>query len=299
MYIDGDIVMYTRIMVAPGKVWEIPEPDLRMVFFSHTMDDKLHKAEFTYENHDSRLRIPRLGRYIRDGNLIEFTYGYVNDLSKKYLYIMKGFEGFRQVKVVCYPYVKMISKPCSRVWNDITYSDIAKKIAAEMGLKADIQPTKCKQKSVKQENESNPKFLEKIARELNFELGFNNGILRFGPKRYDSEPKFWFVWSAGSMTGDIYDFNPEANTFGVKENNEQVLIDPDTGRATFVSSDSSKTKRPMLGSNWSALTSAIKGDVPQADAGRGNGGISDVQNERLSDIAHLRNRRSVRNLAGL
>lgn len=303
MFVDGDVVIYTRVKVrATGNpksgVWEVPEPDLRMVFFRHVRDDKLHKAEFTYENHDSRLRIPRLGRYVRDGNLIEFTYGYVNDLSRKYTYIMKGFEGFRQVKVTCYPWIETIDTPCSRTWPKMTYSQIAHKIAQEMGLKPDIQETTCVQKSVKQNNESNAKLLERIAKELNFELGFNNGILRFGPRRYTQKAKFWFIHAGGSLTGDIYDFDPKQNTFGVPSNLERVVVDPKTGKVTYEQASNAQTKRDLLGSKWTPITSGFNGDVPQADGARGNGGISDVQDERLSDISHLMQRRSMRNLTG-
>lgn len=259
-YIDGNVVVYYKIN---GKE---PPSNLLLLEMDHLLeDDKLHKLTLKFYNHDRRMADVKLQQFLRDGNEIEFSYGYVNDLSPKRLYEIKGHEGWKEIKVFAYPKVQNRDQSYNRTFGEksskqsLTYSQIAEGMAEEMGLDADIHPTSCPVKNAKQKG-SNPKFLQQAAKKLNFSFGIEDGILTFKPRPFGDPADFAFVYKQGSGVGDILDFNPSQNSFQMPSSYDSVILDLVKGTPVTLGATNDTVERTLLGTGFSLVTSGAEGE---------------------------------------
>lgn len=225
-----------------------PPASLRLLQIQHFMpSDMMHKAEFDFENHDRRLELSNLRSWLASGNMIEFAYGYIGELSETFKYQIRAYKGDEILTVTAYPYVKGGEQPRDRTFKDSKYSDVAKLMAQEMGLRTEkIQDTLCKESQLRQK-ESNLKFLNEAAKKLHFEFGIDGQFLIFRERTYKAKPEYVFTYRGRTITSDILEFKPKLNTFAVPAAYQAVYIDPATGRQRPVDGSAEKTNRVLLG----------------------------------------------------
>jgi hypothetical protein len=256
-YIDGNVCVFYSIQVN-GKE-RTPPPSLQLIEFEHDFDDeKLPEATFKFYNHDQRLELAQFKPFLRDGNIIKFTYGYLGQLSPLYEYEMKLFEGFEEIKVVCYPHLPDLQKTQQRTFKDQTYSQVATKFAQELHLEPDVETTKEKYKTIQQENESRAKFLIRKAREFHFIFAIDGKRLVWRPRRYDLAPDLSFAYKTGSPEG-LVSFKPKQNTFQIPAGYELSGRDKKTGKIETTNSGVNDTKRTLLGGSDSIMEMGADG----------------------------------------
>lgn len=252
-----DILVYFKIN---GK--EPPnELDLRLTSFKFVAEDgMLRKAVFTFDNSDSILEEKEYQALLSDGNLIQFQHGYIDNLSRKYKYVMKGFKGFKQKEVTCYPNIKNIDTDYDRTFPQNKVTDVAKKMAGEMGLKTDkISTLDFATPNLKQNNESNAKFLKKWADKLGWEFGIDDQFLIFRPKNFDASPIFEFEYRSDKYESGIIDFTCDQNTKGLSSQVKLNTINMVTGKPIKINENNDTVKRVLLGSNKTFITAGNNG----------------------------------------
>lgn len=237
-----------------------PPPALRLHEFEIDYEEGIMpEAVFTFENEDQRLGSKELGVYILPGNRITFSYGYVGQMSKPQTFVVKKQKGYKEIKLYAYPDVKNADDEKKRTFKDSKYSSIAKKMAAELGLKADVKETDCKEKSLPQTNETNMKFLKRAAEELHFTLGYDNGTLTFKPRDYAQKPVHHFYYRKGRIQGAVIDFDPEKNVFEIPAAFKDLFVDPKTGKIVELKSNNETVKRDLLGGKNAPIAGAKGG----------------------------------------
>jgi hypothetical protein len=138
-------------------------------------------------------------------------------------------------------------------------------LADELGLKADVKETDCKEKSLPQTNETNMKFLKRASEELHFTLGFDNGTLVFKPRDYTQKPSHHFFYRMGKIEGAIMDFDPEKNLFEIPAAFKDLFIDPKTGKIVELKSSTDTVKRDMIGGKNGVIAGGKGGLSKPAD----------------------------------
>lgn len=262
-FINGDVVVYYTITF--GGKDRSPPNALRLLELDHDFDDtKIPTCSFTFYNRDQRLEDPGLKAFLKDGNLIKFTYGYIDDLSELYTYEMKAFEGFDEVRVICYPYIKNLNTTQSRTWKDKTISDVATLMAGEMGMTPDVQKTTEKYKSLKQENETNPKWLAREADKFHFVFGFDGKTMFWKARNYNVKPTRSFGYRTGNPR-DFITFKPKQNTFQIPAGYELSGRNKATGQIETAKGNGDETTRWLLGGSESIMNMGVDG---QYTAGR-------------------------------
>lgn len=256
MLIDGDYIVVLKIRL------KTPPESIRLLKMTHEIEDNmLGKAEFIFENHDNRLESRDLREFMSEGNVIEFRYGYINDLSRKYTYLMQGFEGYKELKVTCYPYVHKGDETITRTFDNKTYSEVAEILIKEMKLKPVITKTKEKVKSIKLNNESRLKWLSKIAKKLHFEFGLTGSNIVWRERNYKAKPRFGFIYEDTRIIGNILDFNPNKNLFQIPDGYVFVDTDVKTGKTLQIGASNDTTKRAVLGGSKSAISAGASSGV--------------------------------------
>ncbi|MDF2615502.1 MAG: hypothetical protein K0Q47_157 [Sedimentibacter sp.] len=144
----------------------------------------------------------------------------------------------------------------SRVWKKKTYSEIAKSIATEMGLLADIQTTKIKYDSVPQTNEDNIEFLRRLAKKIGYTVNIYGDYLFFRKQDYSSKTQRTLVYFIDGA-GEVEKFSPSIKTSGSTSAASSSTVDP--ASKSEVSSKSNGTKDTHLG-KYSYVVDGITGE---------------------------------------
>jgi len=248
-----------------------PPSGLHLLKIDHFLpSDMMHKAEFHFENRDKRLNLTSLSTWLTSGNIINFSYGYIDELSDSFQFQIRGYKGNDVLVVVAYPYVKNGENHKERTFKQSKYSDVAKLMAQEMGLKTDkIQDTLCKESQISQK-ESNLKFLANSAEKLHFEFGIDGQYLIFRERNYKGSPSYIFTDRGNTIGQDIINFDPKLNTFQIPAGYKAVYIDPKTGKSEEIDATGDEVKRPLLGGQGglSGLTSGSSGSGAGADVSK-------------------------------
>ena len=226
-----------------------PPPSLRILGLKHYMQsDMIRKVEFHFENHDQRLQRTELKNLIASGNKIQFSYGYINDVSQIYEYEIRGYKGNEVMKVIAYQKIDETTRSIN--FKKTKYSDVAKIIAQKQGLKTDgIQDTKCAESQFRQNKESDIKFLSKLAKKIHFEFGIDEDNLIFRERQYNGKASHVFVDRGKTITSDVIKFTPALNTFQIPAGYEAVYINNKNANREKTEANTSNVKRNLLGGN--------------------------------------------------
>lgn len=144
----------------------------------------------------------------------------------------------------------------SRVWEKMSYSDVATSIAEEMGLEADVQKTKTKYDHIPQTNEDNIEFLRRIGNKIGFTTNIYGSKLFFRHQDFGSKPQrtlYWFIDGAG----EVEKFNPKIKTNGSQSAASTNGVDPTSKEST--NKKSSGTNNTHLG-KYSYVVDGITGE---------------------------------------
>ncbi len=118
------------------------------------------------------------------------------------------------VEIICYDKLFKLSRMrYARPFLNMKDSQIAKQMASEAGLEADIEITKKVHEYIFQNNESNLDFLRRRAERLGYELDIEDGKMIFKSARYkDKKPTIALYWR-----GDLIEFKIKLDSSEVVE----------------------------------------------------------------------------------
>lgn len=207
-------------------------------------DGKLPKVTVSLQNQDLALidddRLTTGKRFsVRWGYLGSLNWGEVSGSVKK-------VKGFLTRDVVAYgEALAMASQTETRVWSNVRYSDIAREIAARWGLTPIVAETSAVHEQVAQSNESDFKFLQRLAQKVGYTVESDGEILRFGPKDFGAAPVLALVYRG--RDGSILTFDPVEEEVGEPGEVRVVAMDPQEKRVIVAQADNESTEREAAG----------------------------------------------------
>lgn len=207
-------------------------------------DGALPKVTVSFHNHDLALidddRLSTGRKFsVRWGYLGELNWGEIAGEIKK-------VKGFLTRDVVAYgEALAMATQTESRVWQNVRYSDIAREIAAKWGLKPIIEETTAIHEQVTQSNESDFKFLQRLAQKVGYTVECDGEILRFGPKNFGDSPVLALVYRG--REGNILSFDPVEEEAGEPGEVRVTTLDPQEKKVIVAQADNQSTDREATG----------------------------------------------------
>lgn len=165
----------------------------------------------------------------------------------------------------------------SRVFEKMTYSDVANVIAGEMALKIDMDDSKIKYDSIPQSNEDNISFLKRLAKEIGFQCYIGGDILYFRKFNYSTTAQRKLVYYIEGAS-EVEDFYPSIKTQKITSRVNSAATSPlDKSKESGSKSDTDSTK---LG-KFSYIIDGITGEEKRIAAP-----IKSASNDRLlnSDV---------------
>jgi phage protein D len=136
----------------------------------------------------------------------------------------------------------------SRSFLKMKDSDIAQKIASEMGLKPDIKATSQKHEYIFQNNQSNLKFLKERAKRIDYEVEVEEGNLVFKPARHEKrENTVKLMWDRTLM-----EFHTKIDATKVVDEVEVTGWDPKTKKMIKGTSKAGGEKKSISGQSGAA-----------------------------------------------
>lgn len=182
------------------------------------------------------------------GAKIEVLWGYLGQKrTAKVTGTVEKISGFRVRTVSAYAEAhEMALEARSRVWEQVTYSDIATEIAGMWGLRADVERTDAVHEQVVQVNETDFHFLSRLAQEVGFEFRVEGDVLRFRPREYGAEPVMALHYHDGKR-GNLMDFDPTEETLDQPGAVQVAGVNPMTKEPIEVRGSNETTEREAAG----------------------------------------------------
>lgn len=207
-------------------------------------DGKVPKVTVTFRNDD--LAIIDDER-LSTGRTFSVRWGYLNELNwGEVSGSVQKVSGFLTRQLVAYGEgLAMASVTESRVWNNVRYSDIAHEIAGKWNLRPVIQETPALHEQVTQSNESDFKFLQRLAQSVGFTVECDGMELRFGPKDFGAAPVMSLVYRG--RDGTIISFDPTEEEAGEPGEVTVASLDPMEKTAIVVQATNENVERVAAG----------------------------------------------------
>lgn len=141
----------------------------------------------------------------------------------------------------------------SRTFQDMTASDIAKKVIGDAGLQSDVAPTKEVAAFEQQSNETDWRFLWRLAERSGFTLSCVDGTVTFRPAGRAEEQSARLEWGVSLRA-----FHPRATAVQQVDEVEITAWDPQTAKRV-----TGRAKQPKLDSK----IGLVRDDTAKAGAG--------------------------------
>jgi phage protein D len=210
----------------------------------------------------------------REGNALKVDIGYVDELQSIFSGEITsispsfpasgmptvGIEGLNRL-------YRLRRKSTTRTFEKVTDSEIARQIAREAELSAEVENTRIKHDYVMQHNETDLEFLRRRGRAIRFELFVQDRTLVFRKARDGQEKTYTLVWGDPQRSFDPTDrvlplrsFAPTMNALRPLDQVRVLGTDPRTrkpieGRAGL----GDEVAKPRAGSTGPAVTSRAFG----------------------------------------
>lgn len=157
---------------------------------------------------------------------------------------------------------KMNRKKKKRTWNKMRESDVAKKIFAEYGLKADVDPTAKVEDTISQSNVTDIDFLTSLKdkQEDDYLVYVKDGVGYFKKKQYISIAQDTLVY--GKFPFDIKSFSPRVNKEDKMEEVESGDINSLNKKPEKIVVNNSNIVRDTQGEAVSTSSSKVKKNTP-------------------------------------
>lgn len=217
-------------------------------------DGKVPKVTVTFTNED--LAIIDDERIIT-GQPFVIRWGYLDTLSWGEVQgRVQKVTGFLTRRVIAYgEALAMAQQAESRVWNNVRYSDIAYEIATKWGLRPVVAETLAVHEQVVQSNETDYKFLQRLAAEVGYVVECDGEQLRFGPKDFAATPVMTLVYRG--RDGTIISFDPTEEDAGEPGEVTVTSLDPIEKTTIVVQASNETVDRVAAGPvSFSAETGA-------------------------------------------
>ena len=202
-------VIYVKLVPRGSKSIRI---DLTTRVISWTFDDnesKADKLQLTVDNWDlANFDTPVWAK----GNIIEVAFGYVGNMSPARELIIKSVKGSTKLTVEAYSKKFLMDRITRcRVFENVTRSDVAKRIASENGFAGELQlieETKKVLPFLTQARQTDAKFLRKLASKEGFEFYVDFSGFHFHKRQVGRRPLKKLIWYQ-DQTGTLLSFNIE------------------------------------------------------------------------------------------
>ncbi len=199
----------------PGKKQSDPL-DLEGRVISFTFDDdekKADKGTLLLDNYDLLLFDER---NVVPGTILDFTWGYNGLFSQRQTLVVKTIKGGMQMSVSAESKKQLINREHNnRVFENVTYGDIADEIATEGGFRGDqifIDITEPRFEIVVQARMTDAQFLRHLANKIGFEWYIDADGFHFHERKVGQKPLRKFIWFNDPNQGDILTFSIEEKT---------------------------------------------------------------------------------------
>ena len=227
----------------PGKKQSEPL-DLEGRVISLTFDDdekKADKASLVLDNYDLFFFEEK---NIVPGTILDFTWGYNGLFSQTQSLVVKSLKGGMRITVTAESKKQLINREHNnRVFENVTYADIADEIATENGFRGDqifIDITEPKFEMVTQARMTDAQFLRHLANKIGFEWYVDAEGFHFHERKVGQKPIRKFIYFIDPNHGDILNFSIEEKT------------NAKAGRVTAKGRDPSKKKNHSSSSDNSS-----------------------------------------------
>lgn len=185
----------------------------------------------------------------KEGKEIEIRVGYRDHLEKLLLGEITALEisvaagGAPTLTVQGYDRSHRLMR-CQRVraFSDVTDSDIARRVAEDAGLTADITATRERHAYVLQCNQTDLEFLRQRAHRIGYEVMIHDRTLTFRPRRISGQP------TVLTREADLLEFRSRVTTLAPASRAEVRGWDPATKRAVVGRAEARDAAAAMGGS---------------------------------------------------
>lgn len=206
--------------------------------------EKLPKLAIRFDNSDLEITDHPLFAL---GKEVQVQFGYIDgDLTRQKTFTVKAIQGFKVRTLIAYGGGHALSaKGRTRCWENVRYSDIARNIAADHGLRAVVDDSEIAHEQVNQAGQTDLNFLKQLGSEIGYECYVEGDELHFHPKRYDAAPVLALAYYNGEY-GNLISFEPTEKTLAEPTEVAAAGVDPFEKSAFVAKADEVNVERTML-----------------------------------------------------
>ena len=211
--IDPAVLLKVLSKGDEGEEGERVELGTRLESFIYTDDEK--KADILKLKIDNKDLSQFDNGIWERGQVLNVAWGYVNALTTVRSVVIKKASGYPTLEVEAHAKSVLMDKEIkSRVFEDMSHSEIVKEIAEENGYKGNraiIDDTKVKIRQVNQAGLTDAQFLKHLANREGFEFYVDFDGLHWHERKLDQRPVRVFTYYNDPVRNEILAFQPDGD----------------------------------------------------------------------------------------
>lgn len=222
--------------------------DRLLGFTFEDSDNKTDKASIQIDNWDLSFFDSKL---IVKGAILEAAWGYPDRMAPARELVVKRVKGFTTLQVEAHAKsVLMNQEQKSRVFENMTRSDVAREIASEHGFSgsfAEIEDTEEVFETINQVAETDARFLKRLGRREGFRFYVDQTGLHWHSRKLDQSPTRTYRYFTDPNQGDIISINLDNDVLAKPGKVRVRGRDPLKKKDLDVSGSDTETSRDTLG----------------------------------------------------
>lgn len=192
------------------------------------------------------------------GAVVEFRFGYINELSAPKFFTVGKVSGFTEIDVDCFEVITIFNAASdeARIWEEASLDEVVSEIAAEHDLKHEVQErvdangVTVKFDYFRPAGIPDLAFLHTLARHIGYEVWIEGDTLFFMPRRYWMKPDAEYTYYGAK--GRVLSFEPQINALHLRGAQSGGGFDLEKAQSFFfIENGETQTTSYLAGEMWS------------------------------------------------